>query len=175
MLAEATTADGTLEGYTLTGQAMAEYREASRAFVGTAWCLSRKTPVSRGRSAPPAEDAGAGVREWRRGQRIHPGAGARQAQPDGSRPGSTSPRYPVCRGSAQVSGMPSCCAGEETARPVGLCTRTRASLYEPREAGLAAGPALHDRLRRWSGSRSGRQQRQNSAFSPWTECPASQS
>jgi len=29
------------------------------------------------------------------------------AQPDGSRPGNTSPTYPVCRQSAQVSGMPS--------------------------------------------------------------------
>ena len=60
------------------------------------------------------------------------------AQPDGSRPGSTSPTYPVCRQSAQVSGMPSC-SQSQTARPVGLCTRTRASLYAPREAGLAVG------------------------------------
>jgi hypothetical protein len=41
------------------------------------------------------------------------------AQPDGSRPGNTSPTYPVCRQSAQVSGMPSC-SQSQTARPVGL-------------------------------------------------------
>ena len=60
------------------------------------------------------------------------------AQPDGSRPGNTFPTYPVCRQSAQVSGMPSC-SQSQTARPVGLCTRTRASLYAPREAGLTVG------------------------------------
>ena len=60
------------------------------------------------------------------------------AQPDGSRPGNTSPTYPVCRQSAQVSSMPSC-SQSQTARPVGLCTRTRASLYAPREAGLTDG------------------------------------
>jgi hypothetical protein len=60
------------------------------------------------------------------------------AQPDGSRPGNTSPTYPVCRQSAQVSGMPSC-SQSQTARPVGLCTRTRASLYAPRGAGLTDG------------------------------------
>ena len=35
--------------------------------------------------------------------------------------------------------MPSC-SQSQTARPVGLCTRTRASLYAPREAGLTVGP-----------------------------------
>jgi len=60
------------------------------------------------------------------------------AQPDGSRPGNTSPTYLVCRQSAEVSGMPSC-SQSQTARPVGLCTRTRASLYAPREAGLTDG------------------------------------
>jgi hypothetical protein len=44
----------------------------------------------------------------------------------------------VCRQSAQVSGMPSC-SQSQTARPVGLCTRTRASLYAPRAAGLTVG------------------------------------
>ena len=34
--------------------------------------------------------------------------------------------------------MPSC-SQSQTARPVGLCTRTRASLYAPREAGLTVG------------------------------------
>ena len=34
--------------------------------------------------------------------------------------------------------MPSC-SQSQTARPVGLCTRTRASLYAPREAGLTDG------------------------------------
>lgn len=44
----------------------------------------------------------------------------------------------MCRQSAQVSGMPSC-SQSQTARPVGLCTRTRASLYAPREASLTVG------------------------------------
>jgi hypothetical protein len=60
------------------------------------------------------------------------------AQPDGSRPGNTSPTYPVCRQSAQVSGMPSC-SQSQTARPVGLCTRTAHPCTSPREAGLTDG------------------------------------
>ena len=83
-----------------------------------AWCLSRKTPVSRGRSAPPAEGAGAGVREWRQSHTSRRWGAT--AQPDGSRPGNASPTYPVCRQSAQVSGMPSC-SQSQTARSVGLC------------------------------------------------------
>jgi hypothetical protein len=75
MLAEEPRPTGTLEGHTLTGQAMADLGTTSPMSVH-AWCLSRKTPVSRGRSAPPAEGAGAGVREWR--HPIHPGAGARR-------------------------------------------------------------------------------------------------
>jgi hypothetical protein len=69
-----------------------------------AWCLSRKTPVSRRRSAPPAEGAGAGVREWR--HPVHPGAGARRhnqtargpvTPPRRTRCAVSRPRCPVCR------------------------------------------------------------------------------
>ena len=75
MLAEATAADGDVEGTHAHRTGNGRSGTTSPLSVH-AWCLSRKTPVSRGRSAPPAEGAGAGVREWR--HPIHPGAGARR-------------------------------------------------------------------------------------------------
>jgi hypothetical protein len=60
------------------------------------------------------------------------------AQPDGSRPGNTSPTYPVGRQSAQVSGMPSCSQSPdgEARRVVHEDPRIP---VRPRETGLTVG------------------------------------
>jgi hypothetical protein len=94
------------------------------------------------------------------------------AQPDGSRPGNTSPTYPVCRQSAQVSGMPSC-SQSQTARPVGLCTRTRASLCTPpgRQASPTACSVRQASPMIWEPKRPPAEA--GFSFSPWTNSTAS--
>jgi hypothetical protein len=135
-----------------------------------AWCLSRKTPVSRGRSAPPAEGAGAGVREWR--HPIHPGAGARRHNQTAR--GPVTPRRRIRCAVSSVG--PGVRHAELLAEPDGearrVVTRTRASLYAPgRQASPSACSARQASPMIWQPKRPPAEAR--SSFSPWTNSTAS--
>ena len=134
-----------------------------------AWCLSRKTPVSRRRSTPPAEGAGAGVREWR--HPIHPGARARRhnqtargpvTPPRRTRCTVSRPRCPACRVArrARRRGPSGCARG-----PAHPCTPPGRQASPSACSARQASPMI------WQPKRPPAEA--GFSFSPWTNSTAS--
>ena len=168
MLAEATAADGDVEGTHAHRTGNGRSGTTSPLSVH-AWCLSRKTPVSRGRSAPPAEGAGACVREWR--HPIHPGAGARRhdqtargpvTSPRRTRCAVSRPRCPACRVArrARRRGPSGCARG-----PAHPCTPPGRQASPSACSARQASPMIWQPKRPLAEARF--------SFSPWTNSTAS--